>query len=173
MSPLNHEKIYGNYLRPGQIYLLTLLRILIGWHFLYEGLAKLFNPYWTSADFLLQSKWIFSSLFKALAASPTILKIVDWLNIWGLILIGLALMFGFAEKVACWTGAIFLFLYYLATPPFSGYSYSIPQEGSYVIVNKNLIELVALLVLNVFHTSRVYGLDYFFFRKKQAPSIQK
>ena len=28
---------------------LVVLRVLIGWHFLYEGLAKLGNPYWTSA----------------------------------------------------------------------------------------------------------------------------
>lgn len=173
MNHLNQEKILGASLRPGQLYLLTLLRIMIGWHFLYEGLAKLFNPYWTSADFLLQSKWIFSGLFKAIVASPTILKIVDWLNIWGLILIGLALMLGFGERIACWAGAILLFLYYLATPPFSGYSYAIPQEGSYVIVNKNLIEMVALLVLGVFHTSRVYGLEYFFFRKKLVTAAQK
>jgi len=29
---------------------LVILRILIGWHFLYEGISKLVNPYWSSAD---------------------------------------------------------------------------------------------------------------------------
>ena len=28
---------------------LVLLRVLIGWHFLYEGVSKLINPYWSSA----------------------------------------------------------------------------------------------------------------------------
>ncbi|RLE01325.1 MAG: DoxX subfamily [Candidatus Aminicenantes bacterium] len=159
-------------LKPSQLYLLTFLRVLIGWHFLYEGLAKLFNPYWSSADYLMQSKWIFSGLFKALMASPTLLKIVDWLNIWGLMLIGLALMLGLGERVACWAGAVLLLLYYLAAPPFVGYNYSLPQEGSYVIVNKNLIELAALLVLSVFRTSRHLGLEYFLNRKKVSSAIQ-
>ena len=46
-----------------QLYGLVTLRVLIGWHFLYEGIAKLINPYWSSAAYLLDSKWIFSILF--------------------------------------------------------------------------------------------------------------
>ena len=40
----------------GQNTFLVTLRTLIGWHFLYEGLAKLANPDWSSAAFLLDSK---------------------------------------------------------------------------------------------------------------------
>ena len=43
-----------------QLVSLTLLRLLIGWHLLYEGMAKLSNANWTSAAYLLDSKWIFS-----------------------------------------------------------------------------------------------------------------
>jgi hypothetical protein len=32
--------------------ILTILRVAIGWHFLYEGLTKLFNPAWTAAGYL-------------------------------------------------------------------------------------------------------------------------
>ena len=32
-----------------QVTTLVALRMLIGWHFCYEGIAKLLNPYWTSA----------------------------------------------------------------------------------------------------------------------------
>ena len=39
--------------RP-QVTALVTLRLFIGWHFLYEGLAKLVNPYWTSAEYLDQ-----------------------------------------------------------------------------------------------------------------------
>ena len=42
-----------------QFYGLVTLRFLIGWHFLYEGISKLLNPYWSSAAYLLDSKWIF------------------------------------------------------------------------------------------------------------------
>ncbi len=55
------------------IWLFTLIRIVIGWHFLYEGLVKLLNSHWTAAPFLLESIWIFSGLFKALASNTDIL----------------------------------------------------------------------------------------------------
>ena len=32
-----------------QLTVLVVLRILIGWHLLYEGIAKLLNPNWSSA----------------------------------------------------------------------------------------------------------------------------
>ena len=67
---------------------LVTLRIVIGWHFLYEGLAKLTNPYWTSAGYLAESQGWFSGLFFDMATSPKVLTVVDYLNIWGLILIG-------------------------------------------------------------------------------------
>jgi len=43
-------------------HLLTVLRILIGWHFLYEGIAKLLSPAWTAKYYLLGSNWIFVSM---------------------------------------------------------------------------------------------------------------
>jgi thiosulfate dehydrogenase [quinone] large subunit len=32
-----------------QATVLIVLQLFIGWHFLYEGLAKLMNPHWTAA----------------------------------------------------------------------------------------------------------------------------
>lgn len=145
---------------------LVLLRILIGWHFFYEGLAKLVNPYWTSAGYLGESQWWFSGLFMSLASSPSVLAVVDFLNIWGLILIGLGLMLGCFARVATIAGIVVLALYYIAAPPFVGYVYSMPAEGSYLIVNKVLVELFAVLVLLAFPTSHVFGLDRLIFWKK-------
>ena len=68
-----------------------LLRLVIGWHFLYEGLSKLLNPDWTSAEYLRYSRWIFADFFRWIVSNPPILRLVDWLNMWGLILIGLGL----------------------------------------------------------------------------------
>lgn len=153
-----------------QLSALFFLRILIGWHFLYEGIAKLLNPYWSSAAYLTDSKGIFSGLFKAIVASSNALKITDFLNVWGLIAIGFALMLGLLEKTAALSGVILLLLYYIANPPFPGYSYSSPAEGSYLIVNKILIELAALLVLFLFPTGKIVGFDAFIFKKKEGTS---
>lgn len=150
---------------------LVTLRMLIGWHFLYEGLAKLTNPYWTSAGYLAESKGWLSGLFLDIAANPTALTIVDYLNIWGLILIGLSLMLGAFTQIATIAGIVLLALYYLAAPPFVGLSYPMPTEGSYLIVNKVLVELAALVVLFAFPTGRVLGIDRLIAMKRQSGDL--
>lgn len=138
---------------------LVALRMLIGWHFLYEGLAKMSNEYWTSAGYLAESEWWFQGIFLKMAANPTVLTAVDYLNIWGLTLIGIGLLFGLFTRVATVAGIALLALYYLATPPFVGLTYGMPSEGSYLVVNKVLIELGALVVLLAFRTERILGID--------------
>jgi thiosulfate dehydrogenase [quinone] large subunit len=49
-------------------------------------------------------------------------------------------------------------MYYLAHPPFHGMSMG-PGTGSFWIVNYNLIECAALLLVYHFPTSRYFGLD--------------
>ena len=129
-----------------QLYGLVILRVLIGWHILYEGVSKLINPYWSSAAYLLDSKWIFSGLAKTIVSNPTLLTISDYVNMWGLTLVGLCLLLGVFSRQAALSGMVFISLYYFFAPPFLGLEYSRPGEGSYIIVNKNLIEACALFV---------------------------
>lgn len=165
------DAVIGRSYSGFQTTVLVVLRILVGWHFFYEGLAKLLNPYWTAAGYLAESKWWFSGLFLNLAANPTALAFVDFLNSWGLVAIGLALMLGAFTRVFTVAAIVLLFLYYIAAPPFVGYVYSIPMEGSYLIVNKVLIELAAVFVLLAFPTSMSFGLDRLIFWKK-SPEFQ-
>ena len=150
-----------------QIFSLTFLRVIIGWHFLYEGLTKLFSvPSWTAKSYLLGSVGPFAPAFKAMALHPGLLNIADKLNIWGLILIGLSLFIGLFSKPFKLCGIVLLSLYYFAYPPFTTLVINTPVEGSYWIVNKNLIEMAALFVLFMFPTSQITGLDrYLKFRK--------
>lgn len=138
---------------------LTILRVLIGWHFLYEGLAKLLKESWSAKGFLMQSKWIFSGSFKWIANSPDLLNIIDQLNMWGLVAIGLGLILGCFTRSASYAGMSLVLLYYICNPPFVGYFYSIPMEGNYLIVNKNLVEAAALFVLAISDNGYYYGLD--------------
>jgi thiosulfate dehydrogenase [quinone] large subunit len=160
MNKLNNIKNFPLYSR-GQLISLVILRILIGWHFLYEGLSKLINPYWSSAGYLLESKWLFSSVFHAILANPTLLKTVDMLNIWSLILIGIGLIAGLFTQTSTIAGIVLLVLYYFGNPPLVGLISALPKEGSYLIVNKTLIELAALVVLAIFPTGKLVGLDLF------------
>ncbi len=135
------------------------LRVLIGWHFLYEGLSKLTAPGWSATGFLLQSRGPFAEVFRWMAADPERLAIVNQLNMWGLTLIGLGLILGCFTRLASAAGILVILLFYLCNPPFVGYFYSIPTEGSYLIVNKNLVELAALAVVLVTGSGLVMGLD--------------
>ena len=146
---------------------LIIMRMLIGWHFLYEGLVKIYNPSWTSAGYLSESRWIFSGFFSWIVSNPIILHMSDFMNEWGLIAIGLGLITGTLTRIASFSGILLLLLYYCANPPLIGYTYSAPMEGAYLIVSKNLIEAFALLVLTVFPTGHIVGLDRLLFPKKK------
>jgi len=142
---------------------LVILRLLIGWHFLYEGVIKLYNPSWTAKGYLLSAEFL-KPVFAIMAKEGTI-GIIDTLNISVLILVGLLLISGFKTNWACIGGMLLLALYYLAHPPFTGITQG-PSEGSYWIVNKNLIELVALYVLYLFPTTSVFGIESLFKKEK-------
>ncbi len=146
---------------------LFLLRVLIGWHFLYEGLVKLLDPNWTSAAYLKSSQWIFADIFHSMADNSAILTITDLLNEWGLIIIGLGLIIGIYTRLMSWAGMILILLYYVAMPPLPGLTYVVSMEGNYLVVNKNLIEAGALLVLAVFPSGLQYGADLILKKRKE------
>jgi len=149
----------------GQLTALALLRITIGWHFLYEGVVKLMNPNWSSVGYLMDSKGLLSGIFHNLAANPNLLQLVDFLNVWGLTLIGLGLILGLFTNISAISGMVLLAFYYLSHPPLIDVSYAIPSEGSYLFVNKNLIEMIALGAILMFPTGYYVGLDRYIFRK--------
>jgi thiosulfate dehydrogenase [quinone] large subunit len=151
-----------------QLTALVVLRMLIGWHFLYEGLVKFMNPYWTAAHFLSESQGPFSGFFTWLVTDPSRLGGVDFVVKWGLVLIGLGLIVGVITRAATCAGLLLLLMFYLCTPPFPGLTYSIPMEGSYLIVNRTLIEAAALGVLWYFPTGRIIGLDRLVFGDRGA-----
>jgi len=141
-----------------QAFALVILRISIGWHFLYEGGAKVLNPHWTSKAYLLDSGGFLKGFFEQFTANHTLLTISDYMNAWGLTLIGLSLITGIFTRYSSIAAMVLLLLYYLSHPAFPGIEYLFPSDGSYFIINKTLVELFALLVVCVFPTSHIFGL---------------
>ncbi len=147
---------------------MTILRVAIGWHLLYEGLTKLFNPQWTAAGYLQSATGPLAGLYHALAASDGILMIVNILNTWGLVLIGLGLFLGLFTKLAQAAGIALLLMYYLSHPPVltePGFF----REGSYFFISKDFLEMLALLVLMFFPTGKFLGLDGLFAKIARKP----
>jgi thiosulfate dehydrogenase (quinone) large subunit len=146
-------------LSRGPMIAITVLRVVIGWHFLYEGLTKLTAPSFTAAGYLKQARGPFGDLFRSLATQPNLLANADLITMWGLTLVGLFLMLGLFTRLASLAGIGFILMFYLAAPPLIGYFYSIPSEGSYLIINKNLVELCALAVIFATGSGKFAGLD--------------
>lgn len=137
---------------------LALMRFAIGWHFLYEGFVKFLDPEWSAGGFLQASTGPLGGVFQGLAADPATLGWVNLLNVWGLMLIGAALVLGLFTRFAAVMGIALLGLYYLANPPWFGPAQPAALEGSYLLVNKNLVELLALAVV-LFLPAKGFGLD--------------
>lgn len=149
-----------------QLTVLVTLRFLIGWHMLYEGVYKILTPGWSSKGFLGESQWILSGFAKWVIFNEGVLNVVDFLNTWGLVAIGLGLIVGLFTRIATFSGVILLLMYYINNPPLIGMEYSLPSEGNYLIVSKTLIETAALLVLLFFPTGTIIGIDRFVLKKK-------
>jgi uncharacterized membrane protein YphA (DoxX/SURF4 family) len=151
-----------------QTALLTLLRIAIGWHFLYEGHAKFFSGSWTSAGYLEASRWVLGGAFQWMASHPGVIALVDAVNIGGQILIGLLLVTGTLTRAASLAAIALLLLYYVANPPLVGLGLAIPADGHYLVVDRNLIELLALALLAALPVTALPGVDRWFVRRREA-----
>jgi uncharacterized membrane protein YphA (DoxX/SURF4 family) len=89
----------------------------------------------------------------------TSLDTINALTMYGLVAMGLCLMLGLFGPLAALAGAVFLGQIYLSMPPWPGLPPSPVAEGHYLIVNKNLIEMLACLALVFIPTSFWIGLD--------------
>ncbi len=136
---------------------ITIIRVAIGWHFLYEGISKLFIENWSSQSYLANATGPFSGFYHWLASGESLVGVIDFLNVYGLILMGLALFIGIFIRIASGAGILLLVLYYFAYPPF-GTSLFGTTEGHFYIVNRNFIEAF-LLIWFVVSKQLGYGID--------------
>ncbi len=96
-------------------------------------------------------------------AQWTGLDVLNALTMYGLIAIGFCLIAGFLTPVAALSAAAFLAMIYFSMPPWPGLPANPKAEGHYLIVSKNLIELIACLVIATTPSAHWIGLDALFF----------
>lgn len=95
----------------------------------------------------------------------------DWANMLALTAVGVCLMIGLCTRLAALGAIGLLVMYYFCMPPWPGLPESPATEGHYYIINKNLVEAAALLVIAFSGAGRWAGVDAFisaFFRKLKA-----
>jgi thiosulfate dehydrogenase [quinone] large subunit len=159
---------------------LVVLRTLVGWHFLYEGYAKAIAPAWSregsplsrwsAAGYLKAATGPLAGFFHDLAGAAWLDKI-DMVVVAGLVLVGLSLMLGLFTQTGCVGALLLLALFYVSSIPLAGVAQP-GTEGTYLIVNKNLIEATAVLVVLSFRTGRIAGLDLFRRRGAAIPTTE-
>jgi thiosulfate dehydrogenase [quinone] large subunit len=163
-----------NHLSRSRRITLVVLRLLIGWHFFYEGYYKLVSPAWSSEGLPL-ARWSSAGYIRAASGPIAHLfqRMIDagwtpWIDgavKAGLLLVGTSLILGLFTRTGCWGALFLLVLFYGSSIPLSG----IPQagtEGAYLIVSKTLIEAGGVCVLLAFDTGRIAGLDLLFIKKE-------
>ncbi|MBN2326295.1 MAG: DoxX family protein [Candidatus Omnitrophica bacterium] len=165
----------------------TLLRIGIGWHFLWEGWIKLADPNWSAQGYLSASWGPISPILRWIAENEMQwpLTAVNILVPWCLFIAGFFLILGMFSRSSILAAmlllAFFIFAapanpYMTLNPPGAELQWSniyvdldhaqwtgkhmIGSEGSYFLVNKNVIELIALACLLTFNPRKLYGIDH-------------
>ncbi len=92
---------------------------------------------------------------------PTKISQLDQTTIWSLVILGCLLITGLCTRLAALAGAGMLLMFYLAMPPWPGVPAlsEVPGPEHSLIVNKNSIEIVALLAIACMPTGRWFGVD--------------
>jgi uncharacterized membrane protein YphA (DoxX/SURF4 family) len=160
--------MFSNEKNKALTWILTGMRISVGWYFLYEGIDKLLTSGWSAEMYLMDSRRIFSDLFRLMAKNPVVLTVVNQLNILGLILIGLSLVTGLLVRCSSIAGSLLMLFYFMAYPPIPGYTMGTIAEGSYLWVNKTLILLFIMLGFIFIPANLWYGLARLIRRRKKA-----
>jgi len=153
---------------------LVALRTVIGWHFLYEAYYKIVSPAWSpgggpltawsSVGYLKGASGPLAAVFQRLINAGATAWIDRSVKV-ALLLTGLSLLLGLFTRFGASAALLLLSLFYLLYVPTLG----VPQpnaEGTYLIVNKTLIEAVAVIVLLAFDTGRIAGLDLLWRRRR-------
>lgn len=129
---------------------LTLLRLATGWLMFYAGVTKLLNPAWSAAGYLQNAK-TFTGFYQWLT-QPNILPIINFVNEWGLTLLGVSLILGVFVRLSSTLGAVLMVLYYFPVLEF-------PRVAHGFLVDEHIIYALVLLVLAALRAGRVYGLE--------------
>jgi thiosulfate dehydrogenase [quinone] large subunit len=131
--------------------LIFLSRVAIGTLFFYAGITKVFDPTWSAEGYLKNAKTF--NAFYTWLASPGMLPITNFVNEWGLTLLGLVFVLGIGIKYAAPLGALMMLLYYFPILDF-------PYAGEHAyIVDEHIIYALLLLLLWKLNAGRVWGIE--------------
>lgn len=128
-----------------------ILRILMGWTFLYAGIWQIWENFDTAG--FLNHVVTFHNFFSTFA-TPAILPVTDFLVKWGHLLIGLSLVSGLLVRVSGPFAVLLMIIYYFAHMDF-------PYIENHLnfIVDYHLVYATVIVYLIAHRAGQVWGLD--------------
>ena len=130
---------------------LFVLRVSVGWFMFYAGIVKILNPEWSALGYMKGAK-TFAGFYN-LMSQPNILPVVNFINEWGLTLLGVSLILGVFVRFSSVLGALLMLLYYFPVLTF-------PKVGQYgFIIDEHIIYAFVLLFFAGVKAGRVWGLE--------------
>jgi thiosulfate dehydrogenase (quinone) large subunit len=127
------------------------LRVLIGWVFLYAGTWQILDNFDTAG--FLNHVVTFHGVF-ALFAAPAVLPVTDFLVKWGHLLIGLSLVTGLFVRASAPFGLLLMIVYYFAHMKFPYI-----EDNLNLLVDFHLVYATVLVYLIAHRAGHVWGLD--------------
>lgn len=125
---------------------MTILRVALGVVFFGAGLSKMSD--WSAESYLQGATGPFADWFVSLAGNP----IVDQLNIWGLTLIGIALILGLLVRPASFFGVVMMLLYYLS---------DLEGNTAHGLLDEHIVYALIFTLFLAGGIGHVFGLDGF------------
>ena len=119
--------------------------------FFWAGIKKVLDPAWSAAGYLKGAK-TFTEFYQWLT-TPGLLPFTNFMNEWGLILLGLSLILGLFVRLSSTLGVLLMLLYYF---PILQFPYPNPHS---FLVDEHIIYAFSLLMLASLHAGRIWGLE--------------
>lgn len=131
------------------------LRVVLGLQFFLSGFDKLSD--WSASAYLVKASGPFASWFQAMAGNP----LVDALNAWGMLLIGVALLLGLFVRPAALAGALLMLLFYFA---------SFAENTAHGYIDMHIVYLLVLLLFAAGGAGHAFGVNAFALRTLRRPN---
>lgn len=132
--------------------ILLLLRLALGWTFLYAASHQVFVADFSIVGFLNSTK-TFHALFQPLTG-PVIAPIVSFLVAYGHLLIGLSLISGLMVRLSAAFGILIMLVYWMAHMDFPYIS-----DANSFLVDFHIIDALVLGLLIATRAGHIWGLD--------------
>jgi len=132
--------------------LVLFFRLTMGWTFLYSASHQVFDPKWSAAAFLSNTK-TFHELF-AVFTTPSAAPIITFLVGYGHLLIGLSLIVGLMVRVSASFGVALMIMYWMAHMDFP----YIENKNNFLL-DFHIVYAGVLTYLIAKKAGHVWGLD--------------